>query len=178
MSEVKRCPNCRTPYRTGEIVCQKCGMILIDPRLGTVHIRVSPDAIRLRRRSDDAPELPTLNERTLQLHIRGMSEQIAFEEGTSIVLGRLDPSCKEQETTCYDLTRFGAHERGVSRRHCLISYRDSQFLVTDLNSANGTFINRKRLQPSEAVRLNDGDELTLGSLMMIVRFNAPTAQQS
>jgi pSer/pThr/pTyr-binding forkhead associated (FHA) protein len=53
----------------------------------------------------------------------------------------------------------------------VIAYRNAQFFVTDLNSANGTFVNRKRLQPNEACLLNDGDELTLGSLTMTVRFN-------
>jgi hypothetical protein len=168
MSDLK-CPNCQTPYRSGEMVCQKCGTVLFDPRTSTVHIRVNPELTRLRRRSGETHELLTLSERTLQIQIRGLSESIIFEEGTSVVLGRIDLSTPDMAR--FDLTRFGGHERGVSRAHCVIAYRNAQFFVTDLNSANGTFVNRKRLQPNEACLLNDGDELTLGSLTMTVRFN-------
>ncbi len=165
-----KCPNCQTPYRAGEMVCRKCGMILFDPRTSTVHIRINPDLIRLKRRPGDTHELLTISEHTLQIQIRGLSERLIFEEGTSVVLGRIDLNSPDMAR--FDLTRFGGHERGVSREHCVISYNGTQFLVTDLNSSNGTFINRKRLEPNAPTPLNDGDELTLGSLTMTVRFSA------
>ncbi|MFQ3536016.1 MAG: FHA domain-containing protein [Aggregatilineales bacterium] len=169
MSDSK-CPNCQTPYRSGEMVCHKCGMILFDPRTSTVHMRINPELIRLRRRPGDTHELLTLGENTLQIQIRGLSERIIFEEGTSVVLGRIDLNSPDMAR--FDLTRFGGHERGVSREHCVISYRNGQFFVTDLNSANGTFVNRGRLQPNQACLLSDGDELTLGKLTMTVRFSS------
>jgi len=36
-------------------------------------------------------------------------------------------------------------EQHVSRRHAVISYRDGLFMITDLNSANGTFINDEQI---------------------------------
>ncbi|MCS6871381.1 MAG: FHA domain-containing protein [Anaerolineae bacterium] len=167
MSDLK-CPNCQTPHLSGEMVCQKCGMILFDPRTSTVHIRVNPELTRLRRNLSDTQELLALDEHTLQIQIRGLSERIIFEEGTSVVLGRIDLNSPDMAR--FDLTRFGGHERGVSREHCMISYHNRQFFVTDLNSANGTFVNRKRLQPNQPCLLNDGDELMLGNLSIVVRF--------
>lgn len=175
MSDLK-CPNCQTPYRSGEMVCAKCGMIIFDPRTSTAHIRVNPELIRLRRRASETQELLTIGENTLQIQVRGLSERIIFEEGTSIVLGRIDPS--NPDMAHFDLTRFGGHERGVSRTHCAITYRNAQFFVTDLNSANGTFVNRKRLQPNVACLLNDGDELTLGTLTLTVRFSTARSAAS
>lgn len=169
MSDLK-CPNCQTPYRSGEMVCRACGMILFDPRTSTVHIRVNPELIRLRRRPGETHELLALGKHTLHLQIRGLSERIVFEEGTSVVLGRTDLNSPDMAR--FDLTRFGGHERGVSREHCVISYRNAQFYVTDLNSSNGTFVNRKRLAANQACLLNDGDELTLGTLNMTLRFSA------
>ncbi|PJF31252.1 MAG: hypothetical protein CUN51_05140 [Candidatus Thermofonsia Clade 1 bacterium] len=169
MSDPK-CPNCQAPCAQGDMVCRKCGMILFDPRNSTVHIRVNPELIRLRRRPEETQEILALDERTLQIHIRGLSERLIFEEGTSVVLGRID--LNSSDVARFDLTRFGGHERGVSREHCVISYHNGHFFVTDLNSSNGTYVNRKRLQPNEACLLNDGDELTLGNLSMTLRFLA------
>lgn len=52
---------------------------------------------------------------------------------------------------------------GISRRHCEVRVtQDGPHLVShlrDLGSTNGTFVNG---EPAEAVRLTDGDEITLG----------------
>jgi pSer/pThr/pTyr-binding forkhead associated (FHA) protein len=36
-------------------------------------------------------------------------------------------------------------EQHVSRRHAVISYRDGLFMINDLNSANGTFVNDEQI---------------------------------
>jgi pSer/pThr/pTyr-binding forkhead associated (FHA) protein len=36
-------------------------------------------------------------------------------------------------------------EQHVSRRHAVVSYRDGLFMINDLNSANGTFVNDEQL---------------------------------
>ena len=48
----------------------------------------------------------------------------------------------------------------LSRRHCLIRCTGSQYAIQDLDSINGTFVNRARI--SEHV-LADGDEIGIGS---------------
>src|SRR3954464_11644319 len=50
-------------------------------------------------------------------------------------------------------------EKHVSRRHAEIQFRDGLFLITDLRSANGTFVNDRRL--SEAFPLAHGDIIRL-----------------
>lgn len=47
----------------------------------------------------------------------------------------------------------------VSRHHARILRDEDEFLVEDLNSLNGTYVNRKRI---ERHRLSDGDELQIG----------------
>lgn len=47
----------------------------------------------------------------------------------------------------------------VSRHHARILRDGNDFLVEDLNSLNGTYVNRKRI---ERHRLSDGDELQIG----------------
>ena len=47
----------------------------------------------------------------------------------------------------------------VSRKHAVLLQRDGKFLVEDLGSLNGTFLNRRRIESGE---LADGDELQIG----------------
>ncbi|MCC6750656.1 MAG: GGDEF domain-containing protein [Deltaproteobacteria bacterium] len=46
-------------------------------------------------------------------------------------------------------------DEGVSRRHCEISYSGINYLIRDLGSANGTFVNNERVENER--RLCDGD---------------------
>jgi pSer/pThr/pTyr-binding forkhead associated (FHA) protein len=50
-------------------------------------------------------------------------------------------------------------EQHVSRQHAVITYRDGLFMLTDLNSANGTQVNDEPL--TEAFPLTSGDEIRL-----------------
>lgn len=45
----------------------------------------------------------------------------------------------------------------VSRIHAKIIRREEKYYLTDLNSTNGTWLNGKRIAPSEAVELEEGD---------------------
>ena len=53
----------------------------------------------------------------------------------------------------------------LSRVHCSLSATDTELLVEDLGSTNGTFVNGKRVSRS---RLNNGDRLRLGRLELEV----------
>jgi pSer/pThr/pTyr-binding forkhead associated (FHA) protein len=52
----------------------------------------------------------------------------------------------------------------VSRRHVEIVRHDSQYVVRDLGSLNGTYINRERV---EEATLHNGDELQVGKFRMV-----------
>lgn len=62
-------------------------------------------------------------------------------------------------------------DRTLSRKHATFTRTSSGWQVTDLGSANGTFVNGRRL--SAPARLSDGDELKLGSV--VFEFRAPEA---
>lgn len=51
----------------------------------------------------------------------------------------------------------------VSRRHAVIAVRDGRAWVTDLRSANGTYINDEPLQPDVPAPAGPGDIVRLGS---------------
>ncbi|MDB4998898.1 MAG: Adenylate cyclase, partial [Myxococcaceae bacterium] len=49
----------------------------------------------------------------------------------------------------------------VSKEHCIIELRDGQFILRDLGSLNGTYINSERVRGEQLLR--HGDEIALGS---------------
>ncbi len=51
----------------------------------------------------------------------------------------------------------------ISRSHCKICRRGSQFTITDLQSANGTFVNKVRLQPNQPHPIRNGDIIRLAN---------------
>lgn len=61
-------------------------------------------------------------------------------------------------------------EAKVSRRHARISVRDGNYLIEDLGSTNGTFVNRgRRLAPGDRYPLKDGDEIIVGKTFLRFR---------
>lgn len=56
----------------------------------------------------------------------------------------------------------------VSRQHCRISIADETVAVKDLGSANGTFVNGKRVSEAE---LSPGDRLAVGPVVFVVQID-------
>ncbi len=56
----------------------------------------------------------------------------------------------------------------VSRQHCLLSFKEDLLAVEDLSSANGTFINGRRIAKREFLR--PGDKLKVGPVTLLVQY--------
>lgn len=54
----------------------------------------------------------------------------------------------------------------VSKRHARLVHRDGRFIVTDLNSTNGTYVNRRRITQPTIVR--EGDRIYVGDFVIKV----------
>lgn len=59
----------------------------------------------------------------------------------------------------------------VSRRHTEISNSNQNYYVTDLGSANGTYLNNEQLRPHHPTLLNTGDVLMLGDTEITFSFS-------
>jgi adenylate cyclase len=64
-------------------------------------------------------------------------------------------------------------DRIVSKEHCHIDLVGGRYVLKDLGSLNGTFINGERLNGERV--LNPGDEVTMGSTRIIFHDDAPRA---
>jgi len=96
------------------------------------------------------------------LFILGMVERIDFAITPTVIVGRFDWHLKSPDQL--DLSTYGAVERGVSRTHCRLEFIDDQVVVTDLGSANGTYVGEKRLEPNQPFAMKKGEELIVGRL--------------
>ncbi len=91
--------------------------------------------------------------RLVQLLPGGRSGRAYCARKRSITIGRED---------C-DVNFF--HDRFISRYHCRIEDRDDGFVLTDLDSRNGTYV---RLTAERA--LSDGDYIFIGRQLLRVEF--------
>jgi CheY-like chemotaxis protein len=86
----------------------------------------------------------------------------------NLLLGRSDP--EQNFVPDIDLTNYEARRLGVSRQHARIIAGDNRITLTDLNSANGSYINGFLLEAERPYRVHDGDRIRLGRLELQVRF--------
>jgi HD-GYP domain-containing protein (c-di-GMP phosphodiesterase class II)/pSer/pThr/pTyr-binding forkhead associated (FHA) protein len=89
---------------------------------------------------------------------RDTGRVIAVNTGQMLTIGRLD-SC--------DVT---LDDDAVSRRHCMLHAAEARCTVADLNSANGTFVNERRIQRAELVV---GDALRIGATVIELSAAVP-----
>ncbi len=83
---------------------------------------------------------------------------------TEILIGREDAVSNIFPDV--DLTPYNGEEGGVGRRHAIIRYSGSQYMLEDLNSINFTFLNKQKLAPKTPTALKDGDEIRLGRVVL------------
>ncbi|MBK4735325.1 FHA domain-containing protein [Noviherbaspirillum sp. DKR-6] len=70
-------------------------------------------------------------------------------------------------------------EHTVSRRHARMRRSGDGYVIEDLHSFNGTFVNGERLAPGDWRRLRDGDEITLASKAFVFHsLIVPAAQNA
>jgi pSer/pThr/pTyr-binding forkhead associated (FHA) protein len=67
-----------------------------------------------------------------------------------------------------DLSPYQAYASGVSRLHAVIKRVTQGVVIMDLGSANGTYVNGKRLSVNVEQVLDHGDVVALGKLKIQV----------
>jgi pSer/pThr/pTyr-binding forkhead associated (FHA) protein len=59
---------------------------------------------------------------------------------------------------------------GISRTHALVTARSNGFVIKDLDSQNGTYVNGERIAERE---LADGDKIEIGTVQFVFRMPWP-----
>jgi len=86
-------------------------------------------------------------------------------EGTTFALTEDEISIGREPSNSISI-----NDHSVSRRHCLIRRENGSFMVIDLDSYNGTFVNSL---PVGEQSLNHGDQISVGSVRFLFLLQEP-----
>jgi pilus assembly protein CpaF len=64
----------------------------------------------------------------------------------------------------------------VSKRHARLLYRDGRFIVTDLKSTNGTYVNGRKIAQATIVR--EGDKIYIGDFVLRIEASSAAGAMS
>jgi pSer/pThr/pTyr-binding forkhead associated (FHA) protein len=148
---VTDCPTCDFENTEDSNFCRRCGSRLTPKDLSETTITYAPaerEAAEAGPAEHDVPQQGTV----LVIRTGGgrEGEAIAFDSDV-LTIGRSPHS----DLFLDDVT--------VSRHHARVIRDESGSLIEDLNSLNGTYVNRRRI---ERHRLSDGDELQIGKFKL------------
>ena len=96
----------------------------------------------------------------IEVAVRGTALVYALVEGAMVTVGRV-AQCE-----------IHIDDHSVSRRHCTLAVKGASLVVTDLDSANGTFINER---PVKSAVARPGDLIRVGAT--VLQYRAPDAAQ-
>jgi FHA domain/von Willebrand factor type A domain len=164
-SSAIRCPRCRRAVPSPRGTCPSCGAE-VGPPPGTIGPGAAPtgprEAIhdtvvaRIETAGEQLDKTLTLRDRPVLAIARGPGAGQAFplslDSATSI--GR----ARANDITLDDLA--------VSAQHCRIRPEEGRFVLLDLDSTNGTFVNERRVSASPLV---EGDLIRIGDTTLQLR---------
>jgi hypothetical protein len=160
-----QCPTCGQVSRPGELTCPVCGTLFGN--VGATQYFPSLSDKRPRNAARPAGNVFIAGQKPITLEIDG--REVPLPQGQAVVIGRRTDKPDDPQPEI-DLGLFQAAEKGVSRQHIRISYKDDISYVADLGSRNGSWLNNTQLVQKQERVLRDGDELRLGQLKIKVRF--------
>lgn len=165
------CPSCRHLNIAGSAFCENCGAQLAQ-------VSPAPSAPQPAHQPAPAPVLsaphapmptglpPSMDMVTGRFVIQETQVSLPIPPGKQeIILGREDPVSGVFPDI--DLDPHGGHEAGVGRRHARLILKDGQLYLEDLDSVNGTAVNRQRLYAHQMAPLKPGDEIRLGKMALV-----------
>jgi hypothetical protein len=152
----------------GAVFCAECGAQLIGrDTLTTQNITTQ----QLDKASDRIPKNDLYqpfdgSDAWGSLHLLDTGQVLPLSVRNEFTMGRISEG--QPIMPDIDLSPYQAYAAGVSRLHAVIKRDGGRILFIDLGSANGTYINGKRLTPNVEQTLNHGDIIALGKLKLQV----------
>lgn len=164
------CPNCETENHSTAQFCTYCGLWLqnfdtqktFSGQQGTAfkaHIEEIVQSIEMAE-----VQAPTLEKGTVALVPVNMDSLIKLQFEDVIILGR-DTGERSHDKPLVDFNDYRGYMMGVSRQHAQITGNQTDgYMITDLDSSNGTYLNGERLKPNTPTPLKNTDQVLLGQL--------------
>jgi pSer/pThr/pTyr-binding forkhead associated (FHA) protein len=141
------CPECGFQNPEAANYCSKCGALLVKDEPGAETTQTyTPDDL-----TDEEGPLEELATEGPALVVRsggGRAGEHFVPQGERTTIGR----SPDNDVFLDDVT--------VSRKHAVLLDRGGEYVIEDLGSLNGTFVNRRRIE--SGTRLESGDEVQIG----------------
>lgn len=162
------CPYCHQELLEGTVFCPECGASLTEEGALLQGEPPAPVPVTLEPVPSTSSGKTTahITPTQLRLLVLNSGRTIACPFGETLLIGRSDASGGVFPEV--DLSQDNGYMAGVSRRHARIIRRGDDFFLEDLNSMNGTFLNRNKLPAHTPVPFKDGEEIRLGNLVLRV----------
>ena len=157
------CPNCKHTNLAGTMFCVECGAQLVNTdNLVTQHIQTSQ--VKESNKKQDKKYTPpdTSMNAWGSLHLLDTGQMLPLLDRNEFTLGRISDG--QPIMPDIDLSPYQAYASGVSRLHSVIKRLGPRVMIMDLGSANGTYVNGKRINPNIETYLKHGDIISLGKL--------------
>lgn len=181
MSDVE-CPSCNHVNTLGSNFCSSCGVHIGDVRDDRTDA-ISLADIETAEPADGAPDVSTAADSGGTSGGDSSSEDSASEDDDSafdrsdfgpdmgVLFVQRGTKAGSRYALDNELTTAGRHPDSgiflddvtVSRRHAELTSDEGTYVVRDLGSLNGTYVNRERV---DEVSLQDGDELQIGKFKL------------
>ncbi len=164
------CTHCQAICTSEQLYCTECGCILPIALLGSVEERnMTTHLGGLQSQPADLQWGTGYFHRNAHLFLRiNTSDELIRVpiDKPPVIIGRQSGTA----TPNIDLTPWDGEGLGVSRYHVRIDRLRDALQVTDLNSANGTFLNSTRIEPGVPHVLRNRAVLQLGRLVLRIHF--------
>ena len=162
-----KCTNCQHENPMGSVFCMECGSQLAASDLTTQSIQTGQVRKSISQGLERAKVPPKVNGTSWgTLHLMDSGQILPLANREEFTLGRVSEG--QPVMPDVDLTPYQAYANGVSRMHAVLKRDGVRIVVMDLGSANGTYVNGKRLTPQTERLLNHGDVIALGKLKLQV----------
>ncbi|HNN12207.1 MAG TPA: FHA domain-containing protein [Anaerolineales bacterium] len=159
------CSNCKHANMAGAMFCAECGAQLVG-RDALITQTIATDKFKGvgKKPGEDLYQSFDGTDAWGSLHLLDTGQVLPLSSRTEFTMGRISEG--QPIMPDIDLSPYQAYAAGVSRLHAVIRRDGMQIVFMDLGSANGTYINGKRLSPNVEQVLNHGDIIALGKLKM------------
>jgi hypothetical protein len=162
------CSNCKHNNMAGAMFCSECGAQLMGKdTLTTQNITTEQfERVNTHATGKDTYQPFDGGDSWGSLHLLDTGQVLPLSTRNEFTMGRISEG--QPIMPDIDLSPYQAYAAGVSRLHAVIKREGARVIFIDLGSANGTYINGKRLVPNVEQTLNHGDIVALGKLKLQV----------
>ena len=158
------CTRCGHDNPEGSRFCAQCGAALSQERVG------ESTSVIPKVGGEDSGEQPEATPESAADAHAGAVESLPA--GSALLVVKRGPNAGSRFALTADVTTAGRHPDSdifldditVSRRHAEIAKASGGYVVRDVGSLNGTYLNRERIDEAP---LQNGDEVQVGKFKLV-----------